>query len=114
MSSLYPEIPHIKPTFCLYLLHTIYVEESGNPAGVPVIFLHGGLRGSQPSYRQYFNPEKYRIILFDQRGCGQSAPFASCEKTQPGILLLTWRKLESIFRFQSGMFLAEAGDLPLP
>ena len=78
MSSLYPEISPYKTHFLpVSDLHTIYVEESGNPEGVPVIFLHGGPGGgSQPSYRQYFNPEKYRIILFDQRGCGQSTPFA--------------------------------------
>ncbi len=58
-------------------LHTIHVEEAGNPKGKPVVFLHGGPGGGiEPIYRQYFNPEKWRIILFDQRGCGQSTPFA--------------------------------------
>jgi proline iminopeptidase len=56
-------------------LHTIYVEESGNKNGKPVIFLHGGPGGgTEPIYRQYFNPDKWRIIIFDQRGCGQSTP----------------------------------------
>ena len=59
-------------------LHTIFVEESGNKNGKPVIFLHGGPGGGiSSSYRQYFNPEKWRIIMFDQRGCGKSTPFAA-------------------------------------
>ena len=58
-------------------LHTIYIEECGNPAGIPVIFLHGGPGGGcTESHRQYFAPEKYRIILLDQRGCGRSTPHA--------------------------------------
>ncbi len=56
-------------------IHTIHVEESGNPNGKPVIFLHGGPGGGiEPIYRQYFDPKKWRIIIFDQRGCGQSTP----------------------------------------
>ena len=94
MSSLYPEIPPYKTHFLpVSDLHTIYVEESGNPAGVPVIFLHGGLAGSQPSYRQYFNPEKYRIILFDQRGCGQSAPFAELRENTTWDLVADMEKI---------------------
>ena len=60
--------------------HTLYIEECGNPEGQPVLFLHGGPGGSvgEPS-RRFFNPEKYRIILFDQRGTGQSQPFLSLE-----------------------------------
>lgn len=55
--------------------HQIYVEVCGNPDGVPVIFLHGGPgSGCQAYHRQFFDPEKYRIILFDQRGCGRSTP----------------------------------------
>jgi len=56
-------------------LHTLHVEESGNKNGKPVIFLHGGPGGGiEPIYRQYFDPQKWRIIIFDQRGCGQSTP----------------------------------------
>ena len=58
-------------------LHTLYVEESGNPNGKPVVFLHGGPGGgTAPICRQYFDPKFWRIIIFDQRGCGQSLPFA--------------------------------------
>jgi proline iminopeptidase len=60
--------------------HELYLEESGNPKGKPVVFLHGGPGGgSEPKQRRFFDPSVYRIILFDQRGCGRSKPFASLE-----------------------------------
>lgn len=73
--------PPITPYRTGYLpvsdLHTLYYEESGNPQGQPVVFLHGGPGGGTvPLYRQFFDPEAYRIILFDQRGCGKSTPHA--------------------------------------
>jgi proline iminopeptidase len=56
------------------------VEQSGNPAGLPVVFVHGGPGGgTSPVQRRFFNPAKYRIILFDQRGCGRSRPHASLD-----------------------------------
>jgi proline iminopeptidase len=58
--------------------HRIYFEESGNPKGKPVVFLHGGPGGgTEAKMRRFFNPRRYRIVLFDQRGCGRSRPFAS-------------------------------------
>lgn len=77
MKILYPEI---EPFHHFFLQtnsqHSVYVEQSGNPKGIPVIFLHGGpCSGTRPRHRQFFNPEKYHIILMDQRGCGQSLPF---------------------------------------
>jgi proline iminopeptidase len=81
MKTLYPEIiPY--HTFFLETgsKHAVYVEQSGNPEGFPVIFLHGGpCSGSKPDHRRFFNPEHYRIILFDQRGCGLSLPFGELE-----------------------------------
>lgn len=60
--------------------HKIYMEQCGNPSGVPVIVLHGGPGGGcSPTMRRYFDPAVYRIILFDQRGCGRSRPHASIE-----------------------------------
>jgi len=57
--------------------HTLYWEESGNPKGIPVVFLHGGPGSStNAGHRSYFDPKKYRIVLFDQRGCGKSRPHA--------------------------------------
>ena len=82
MKTLYPEI---KPYHSFFLetdsKHTVYVEQSGNPNGIPVIFLHGGpCSGTKPGHRCFFNPALYRIILFDQRGCGLSLPFGELEK----------------------------------
>lgn len=58
--------------------HQIYVEQCGNPAGIPVVVLHGGPGGGcSPAMRRYFDPGAYRIVLFDQRGCGRSRPHAS-------------------------------------
>ena len=58
--------------------HRVYVEQCGNPSGIPVVVCHGGPGGGcSPAMRRYFDPELYRIILFDQRGCGRSRPHAS-------------------------------------
>jgi proline iminopeptidase len=78
MRELYPEIqPYRQELLKVSNLHTIYFEESGNPQGKPVVILHGGPgEGSQPIYRQYFNPDLWRIVQFDQRGCGKSTPHA--------------------------------------
>jgi len=58
--------------------HSVYVEQCGNPSGVPVVVLHGGPGGGcSPSMRRYFDPDIYRVVLFDQRGCGRSRPHAS-------------------------------------
>jgi proline iminopeptidase len=74
--------PPLKPFNSGYLrvspVHEIYYEESGNPKGKPVVFLHGGPGGgTDAKMRQFFNPQRYRIVLFDQRGCGRSKPSAS-------------------------------------
>ncbi len=74
--------PAIEPYAVDYLSvnseHKIYLEQSGNPNGTPVLFLHGGPgAGTSPIYRSFFDPKKYRIILFDQRGSGRSTPYGS-------------------------------------
>lgn len=78
MRELYPEIQPYNTGFLKVSdIHTIYYEEVGNPKGKPVVFLHGGPGGGiNISYRRFFDPKKWRVILFDQRGCGQSTPFA--------------------------------------
>ncbi len=61
--------------------HRVYVEQCGNPDGIPVVVLHGGPGGGcSPAMRRYFDPNHYRVILFDQRGCGRSRPHASVEQ----------------------------------
>jgi len=77
--------PAIEPFASGYLpvsgRHQIYYEQAGNPEGQPVVFLHGGPGGAiKPYHRQYFDPERYHIILFDQRGCGKSLPYADLEE----------------------------------
>ena len=76
---LYPEIEaHRTGKLRVSDVHEIYYEESGNPNGKPVVFLHGGPGGgTEPKYRRFFNPREYRIVMFDQRGCGKSTPHAS-------------------------------------
>ncbi len=96
MSLLYPEV---SPNHSFYLkvsdLHEVYVEECGNPQGIPVVFLHGGPGGGcQDDHRRYFNPEKYRIVLFDQRGCGRSRPFSELRENT------TWDLVADIERIR--------------
>ena len=76
--QLYPEIePHASDHLDLDRMHKMYWEVSGNPDGVPVVFLHGGPgAGASPVHRRFFDPDHYRIIVFDQRGSGRSRPFA--------------------------------------
>jgi proline iminopeptidase len=86
---LFPAIqPYKTGRFPVSDIHTLYIEESGNPDGVPVVFLHGGPGGScEPGHRRFFDPEEYRIILFDQRGCGKSKPHASLENNTTSDLI---------------------------
>jgi proline iminopeptidase len=76
--TLYPKIePYHSGIFRFSDLHEIYFEESGNPQGKPVVFLHGGPGGcTEPKMRRFFDPSAYRIVLFDQRGSGKSKPHA--------------------------------------
>ena len=78
MRTLHPSIqPYNSFTLNVTPPHILYVEECGNPQGLPVVFLHGGPgAGCEPWHRQFFDPNKYRIVLFDQRGCGRSTPHA--------------------------------------
>jgi proline iminopeptidase len=76
--------------------HRLYWELSGNPNGKPVVFLHGGPGGgSSPEHRRQFNPDKYKILVFDQRGCGKSTPYASLEANT------TWDLVEDIEKLRT-------------
>jgi proline iminopeptidase len=79
MDRLYPQIePYDEGVLDVGDRNLIYWEVSGNPAGKPAVIFHGGPgSGCAPSWRRYFNPGAYRVVLFDQRGCGRSAPHAS-------------------------------------
>jgi proline iminopeptidase len=78
MRAFYPELqPHTRGRLRVSDIHEIYYEECGNPGGKPALVLHGGPGGGiSPFLRRLHDPKRYRIILFDQRGCGQSAPHA--------------------------------------
>ena len=99
--ELYPEIePHASGMLDVGDGHAVYWEECGNPDGKPVVFLHGGPgAGCSASHRRVFDPERYRIMLFDQRNCGRSTPHAS----QPDVDLsanTTWHLVADIERLR--------------
>jgi proline iminopeptidase len=79
--ELYPDIePYRTHRLAVGDLHELYIEECGNPDGLPVVFLHGGPgAGVSTFHRRFFDPARYRIVLFDQRGAGKSTPHASLE-----------------------------------
>lgn len=83
--------------------HTIYVEQSGNPDGITVIVLHGGPGGGcSPAMRRYFDPARFRVVLFDQRGCGRSRPHASVTKNT------TWDLVNDIELIRSTLEIEKA------
>ena len=81
--------------------HRIHVEQCGNPDGIPVVILHGGPGGGcSPAMRRYFDPGKYRVILFDQRGCGRSRPTASIENNTTWHLVADIERLRKLFEIE--------------
>ncbi len=88
-SPLYPAIePYRSGRLPVDDLHTLYWEECGRPDGVPVLFLHGGPgAGLSPKHRQFFDPAYYRIVLFDQRGAGQSSPLGEYRNNTTQLLI---------------------------
>ncbi len=97
MRKLYPAIaPYQTGMLPVSEIHTLYYEQSGNPNGKPVVFLHGGPGGGTiPEYRQYFDPSQWRIILFDQRGAGNSTPHAELRENTTWDLVSDIEKLRS-------------------
>ena len=100
--SLYPEIePYDVGLLKVSDLHTLYYEQSGNPNGKPVVFLHGGPGGgTNPKCRRFFDPKVYRIVLFDQRGCGKSTPHAELTDNT------TWHLVADIERLREHLGIA--------
>lgn len=94
--SLYPEIePYDSGFLQVSPLHRIHYEQCGNPHGKPVVFLHGGPGGgSSPKTRRFFDPARYRIVQFDQRGCGRSTPHAELAENT------TWHLVADIERLR--------------
>lgn len=92
INNFYPEVEPYQTEFLKVSdIHTIYLEQCGNPKGKPVIFLHGGPGGGvSADHRRYFDPEHYRIILFDQRGAGKSTPAAELKDNT------TWHLVQDI------------------
>jgi proline iminopeptidase len=97
LRTLYPEIePYDSGMLKVSDLHTLYYEQSGNPNGKPVVFLHGGPGGgTNPKCRRFFDPAVYRIVLFDQRGCGKSTPHAELKDNT------TWHLVNDIERIRT-------------
>ena len=90
-NKLFPAIEPFDNGYLKRGVHEIYYEQCGNPEGKPIIFLHGGPGGGAGSFsRRFFDPKKYRIVLFDQRGCGKSKPHACLEDNT------TWHLVEDI------------------
>ncbi len=89
LQTLYPPLnPYSQFRLTVDSPHELYIEQSGNPKGLPVLFLHGGPGAGTESYhRRFFDPEIYRIVLYDQRGCGRSSPHASLERNTTQALI---------------------------
>lgn len=97
MQPLYPEIkPYARHNLAVDDVHTLYIDESGSADGIPVLFVHGGPGGGCGRYdRRYFDPEKYRIILFDQRGAGRSTPHAELRNNTSQELVADMERIRS-------------------
>jgi proline iminopeptidase len=98
-TSLFPALePRRHGMLAVDALHTIYWEECGNPDGVPVLFLHGGPgAGLAPQHRRFFDPQHYRVILFDQRGAGKSTPSGEWRANTTPLLIDDIEALRALF-----------------
>ncbi|MFZ4877065.1 prolyl aminopeptidase [Janthinobacterium sp. Mn2066] len=99
LSPLFPVLsPNRHGMLAVDEVHTIYWEECGNPDGIPVLFLHGGPgAGLSPQHRRFFDPQRYRVILFDQRGAGKSTPLGEWRNNTTQLLIDDIEKLRAQF-----------------
>ena len=89
--------PYASHTLPVSDVHRLHVEECGRPDGLPVVFVHGGPgAGCEPWHRQFFDPDVYRIILFDQRGCGRSVPHAELTGNNTGALVADMEAIRNL------------------
>ena len=97
LNTFYPEVKPFQTEFLkVSPLHTLYIEQCGNPNGRPILFLHGGPGGGiNPDHRRFFDPQHYRIILFDQRGSGKSTPAAELKENS------TWELVADIEKIRN-------------
>ncbi|PWU22077.1 MAG: prolyl aminopeptidase [Bdellovibrio sp.] len=102
MREFYPEIePFMTGRLKVSSLHEIYYEQVGNPKGDPIVFLHGGPGGGlSDDYRRYFDPSHYRVVLLDQRGCGQSTPYAELKENTTWDLVKDIEKLREHLKIE--------------
>jgi proline iminopeptidase len=102
-AEFYPPIePYRSGRLAVDEIHTLYWEECGNPVGIPVVFLHGGPgAGCSPEHRRFFNPQYYRIVLFDQRGAGRSAPHGEVRNNTTELLVSDLEALRTLLGIPS-------------
>lgn len=102
MLDLFPSIPPYSSGFLdVGDIHHLYWEQSGNPDGVPILLLHGGPgAGATPTHRRFFDPEHYRIIIFDQRGSGRSTPLGCLDNNTTADLIADIEALRTHLRIQ--------------
>jgi proline iminopeptidase len=105
MKTLYPPIkPYAQHELEVGSPHKLYVEECGNPNGIPVLFVHGGPgAGCSVDDRRFFDPELYRVVLFDQRGCGRSVPHASLENNTTQDLIADMEQIRQFMKISRWM-----------
>jgi proline iminopeptidase len=102
MEGLFPEIePYDSGRLRVDSLHSVYYEQCGNPRGKPAVFVHGGPGGgSSPVHRRFWDPDTYRIILFDQRGCGRSTPHAELRHNTTWDLVADMERIREHLRIE--------------
>lgn len=100
--TFYPEIQPYRIQRLEIDEYNLYLEESGNPEGLPVLFLHGGPgAGSSPYHRRFFDPTGYRIVIFDQRGCGKSTPHAALSHNTTAHLVADIERIREFLQIDS-------------